>query len=276
MNPLLLAIPAITCIAALPAEPTRSVRGLASQVEVDYAPRLRARADQTPSSPILVRVSPGQASGKQRIEFIGAVAGAFDLRDHLEREDGQPLDANLRIPITVVSNLPADQGPDLYATTGSWMNWRAHYRELMWGAVALWIAVPITVLIVRAARRPRPETPPPPAAPPPTVAEQLVAVLEVARERPLTTDESGQLELLLLRYLGGYSFDASLGSDLASIVHTVRVDESTRPLVLAVERWLHAGGGYESGASAHKHAAAALEELRRTLLASTRKVEVPA
>lgn len=269
MNPLLLAIPAITCAAALAAEPTKSVRGLAAQVEVDYTPRLRARADQTPSSPILVRVSPGQAGGKQRIEFIGTVAGTFDLRNHLEREDGQPLDANLHIPITVVSNLPADQGPDLYATTGSWMNWRAHYRELMWGAVALWVAVPVTVLIVRAVRRPRVAPPAPPAAPPPSVAEQLRAALEAARDHPLTVEDSGRLELLLLRYLGGG--EPGVGVDLASVLRGVRDHEDTRPLVLAIERWLHAKDGGESARAA---AAAALEDLRRTRLDSPRNAEV--
>ena len=270
MNPLILAIPIVACVAQAPNETTQATRGLAKAVDVSYAPRLRARADQTPSSPILVRVSPGLAPGVQRIEFIGAVAGSFDLRDHLEREDGQPIDATLRIPVVVVSNLPADQGPDLYGSAGSWMNWRAYYRELMWSAVALWFAVPVTVLIVRAIRRPRPEAPPTPAAPPPTVAQQLGAVLETARQRDLSTEESAHLELLLLRYLGADSIDASLGTDLASIVHSVRENESTRSLVLAVEQWLHACKGKESGESARKQAAAALEELRRTLPLSTR------
>ena len=267
MSPLLLAIPVVACATsahAEPAPPAKAVRGLASQIEVDYAPRLRARADQTPTSPILVRVSPGQSAGRQRIEFIGAVAGSFDLRDHLEREDGQPIDAALRIPITVVSNLPADQGPDLYGSVGSWMNWRAYYRELMWGAAALWIAVPVTVLIVRGIRRPRVAPPPAPLPPPPSVAEQLRAALETARERPLTVEESARLELLLFRYLGGD--EPGEGSDLASLLRDVREHAATRPLVLAVERWLHARN---DGDSARTHAAAALEELRRTRLTTS-------
>ncbi|MGH7133981.1 MAG: hypothetical protein ACREJO_18800 [Phycisphaerales bacterium] len=267
--PLLIAVAA--CLAHAPAEPTKAVRGLATQVDVEYAPRLRARADQTPSSPILVRVSPGQTAGRQHIEFIGAVAGEFDLRAHLEREDGRPLGDLAPIPISVVSRLPADHGVDLYGSSGSWMNWRAHYRELMWGAVALWVAVPVMVLVVRAIRRPRPEAPPPPPAPPPSVADQLRSALEVVRDRPLTVEESGQLELLLLRYLGGGP--AAGTADLASTLHAVRENEATRPLVLAVERWLHAKGG---GDSSRGHAAAALEELRNTRFAQPRAEEVPA
>ncbi len=73
MNPVFPIIAAV-CVALVPPEPTRAVRGLASQVDVDYAPRLRARADQTPNSPILVRVTPRARlqAIKRRIEFIGA------------------------------------------------------------------------------------------------------------------------------------------------------------------------------------------------------------
>lgn len=262
MSSLAIVISLVACLAQAPAEPIKAVRGLAGQVQVEYAPRLRARADQTPNSPILIRVSPGQAGGRQLVEFIGAVAGNFDLRAHLEREDGQPISDLAPIPITVVSRLPADHGVDLYATTGSWMNWRAHYRQLMWGAVGLWVAFPVVVIVVRVIRRPRPEAPPAPLLPPPSVAEQLRRALEVARERPLTVEESGRLELLLLHYLGGERVGE--GEDLASVLREVRDSESTGPLVLAIERWLHSRGG---GESAREHAAAALEELRRTRLA---------
>jgi len=275
MNAAALAITLSACVSCAHAEPAqveppRAVRGLAAQVEVDYAPRLRARADLTPKSSVLVRIPPGQTAARQRIEFIGAVAGTFDLRDYLEREDGAPLTDLAPITINVVSTLPANHGVDLYGSAGSWMNWRAHYRELMWGAAALWLAVPALVLIVRAARRPRPAPPPPPQPPPPTLAEQLAAALDTARTRPLTVEESGRLELLLLRYLG--AGEAAGSADLAAVLRAVRQREETRPLVLAVERWLHAG---ESGEAARSHAAAALEELRRTRL-SEPKVGVPA
>ncbi|HZW07108.1 MAG TPA: hypothetical protein VFF65_08280, partial [Phycisphaerales bacterium] len=216
--------------------------------------------------PVLVRVLQGR-DGKQRVEFIGAVAGSYDLRDHLEREDGRPIEPSLRVPVVVVSNLPADQGPDLYGSAGSWMNWRAHYRELMWTAAGLWFAVPVVVLVVRAVRRPRTAPPPPPAPPPPSVADQLREALEVARLRPLTVDESGRLELLLLRYLGG---DDARDGDLVGVLRALREQEGSRPLVLAIERWLHASSG---GDAARDEAAAALEELRRTRLEPARTQE---
>ncbi len=146
-----------------------------------------------------------------------------------------------------------------------------HYRGLMWGAVALWAAVPVVVLSVRAVRRPRPAPPASAAPPPPTIAEQLRAALELAGERTLTVEESARLELLLLRFLGGS--EAGDSADLASMLSRVRANESTRPLVLAIERWLHAKNG---GESARASAAAALEELRRTRLATPQAAGVPA
>ncbi|MCC6359576.1 MAG: hypothetical protein IT450_12600, partial [Phycisphaerales bacterium] len=75
--------------ASSPAQPragTRAVRGLAAQVEIEYASPLRARAEQSPATPFMVRVSPIAGTKRQKIEFVGGVAGEFDLRDHLERE----------------------------------------------------------------------------------------------------------------------------------------------------------------------------------------------
>ena len=87
--------PASTAASSRPA--TRAVRGLAAEVEIEYAPPLRARAEQSPTTPFMVRVSPVAGTTRQKIEFVGSVAGEFDLRDHLEREDGQPL-ADLNKP----------------------------------------------------------------------------------------------------------------------------------------------------------------------------------
>ena len=270
MNPLLLSIPALVC--SLPAQPTTAVRGLAAHLEVDYAPRLRARADQTPNSPILVRVSPTNAANRQRIEFIGAVAGTFDLRTHLEREDGQPITDLSPLPVTIVSRLPADHGVDLYATTGSWMNWRENYREIMWAAVALWVAVPVAVLLIRAARRPRPAPALPPPPPLPTVAHQLRALLDIARARSLTVQESGQLELLLFRFLDGDKSTSSppTTANIAATLRDLRAGHTSGPLVLAIERWLHAEDG---GEDARASAALALDQLRRGRLQPTHPAE---
>lgn len=247
-------------------ESARATRGLATSVEVDYAPTLRARAELTPKSAFMVRVSRID-DRRQRIEFVGGVAGDFDLRDFIERDDGQPAADLPPIPVTVVTQLPPGHGTDLFTSEESWFNWRAHYRELMWTTVALWIAVPIAYFVVRRLRRPAPVAPPTPQAPPPTLEDQLRAALANAAVKSLSTVERGRLELLVLRFLGerlGIAVRES--SDLAATLAAVRGHGETSALVMALERWLHARGGE----SAREHAAAALEELRRTRLGNDR------
>jgi hypothetical protein len=255
---------AMLCSAAAAAEPTKAVRGLASQVEIDYGARLKARAEQSPLSPILVRVSDIAGTSRKRMEFIGTVSGNFDLRDFLEREDGRPLDDLAAIPVSIASNLPPGHGTDLYSSGDAALGWRVHYRAILWIVVALWVAVPIVYLIVRAMRKPKALPPAPVAAPPITIADQLRAALESAGSRPLSVEERGQLELLVFRYFG-----ERLGrpetSDPAETLRIVRDHAETRELVTAIERWLHAFGGE----SDRERAAAALEEFRRSRLSGS-------
>lgn len=261
---LLPAIPAFVTASALAqqtAPPTQAVRGLATTVEVKSEPTLRAKAQSAATPPIVLRVSRLDAA-TQRIEFIGAVAGSYDLRDFLEREDGKPLDL-APLSVAIVSKLPANHGVDLFDTQAAWFNWRAHYRQLMWGAVILWAAVPVGYLVWRAARRKPAPLPPPPAAPPPSVEDLLRHALETADPASLSVEQRAQLELLVFRY-----FAQKLGrpdlltADPAEIYPAVREHEGARGLVIALERWLHAPHG-ESAAS---HASAALLELRRSHL----------
>ncbi len=251
------------------ADPINAVRGLANHVDVEYGPRLRSRTDQSPTSTVLVRVSPvasgvSGTSTRQRIEFIGTVVGTFDLRNFIEREDGRAITELAAIPVVVGSQLPADAGTDLYSSGSSWFNWAAHYRTLLWAAVALWAAVPVVYFVVRAMRKPAAAATVAPPPPPPTVEEQLIAAIRSASTGPLTTDERGRLEMLVFRYFGGWPDhpDVSEG-DIAETFRKVREHPETREVVIALERWLHAKDG-ERGREA---AAAALEELRRSRLA---------
>lgn len=261
-------IPAIVIAAVVAADPPTALRGLASSVEVDYAPTLRAKSEQQPTTPILVRVARLTAS-RQRVEFIGAVAGAFDLKDFLEREDGQALMDLASIPVSIVSKLPPGHGADLFDSGESWFNWRAHYRELLIAAAAVWLAAPVGVLIWKAARRPRPTPAPPPPAPI-TVEGLLREALESAGGRVLTVEERGRIELLVFRYFADRLGRPELAeADPAVVYHAVRETPDARPLVIALERWLHAPRGEDAA----RHAAQALDELRRTRLAAPRAAE---
>ncbi len=266
----------LVCAAGAHAEPVKAVRGLANHVDVDYAPRLRARADQSPASQVMVRVSPAPSGGGQRIEFIGTVVGTFDLRNYLERDDGKPLTDLAELSVSVASKLPADAGTDLYSSEQSWFNWRAHYRTLLWGAVGLWVTTPLAYWFVRRMRRTAPVAPPAPAAPPPTIEEQLLDAIRTAGmggSGEVSVADRARLELLLFRYFGErMSVPTSMDGDPAAMYQAVRRHMDTRELVGALERWLHARGG---GEMARQEAAAALEHLRTSRLAGS-PVEVHA
>lgn len=242
---------------------TQAVRGLAASVEVTYDAKLRPKAQQGVVIPVLVRVASGSNAGVQRIEFLGSVAGSYDLRNYLEREDGKPLDGLAAMPVTVVSKLPTGHGTDLFTTDSGWFNWRAHYRELMWGAVGLWIAVPVGYGLWRLTRR-KPEAPVAQVeAKPPTTEELLRAALSGESPAQMPVERKAQLELLVFRY-----FAERLGrpelvhGDPAEAYRVIREQDETRELIRAIERWLHAPAAADSSANA----SAALMELRRSKL----------
>jgi hypothetical protein len=199
----------------------------------------------------------------QRIEFIGTVAGTFDLRNFIEREDGRAIIELTANPIVIGSHLPADAGTDLYSSDSSWFNWAAHYRLLLWSAIALWVAIPVAYFVVRAMQKPPAARPIAPAAPSPSVEEQLLESIRSSTRRPLTTDERGQLELLVFRYFGcAASSSGGAAIEIAETFRRVRETPETRPVITALERWLHS----RDGELAREEAAAALAELRRSHL----------
>ena len=204
---------------------------------------LRAKPDQPLSAPILVRVSQANApesdAPRYRIEFIGSVAGDYDLRDYLEFSDGSPATTLAPIPVRVVSQLPANHGSDLFTVPEPPFRLESHYRTIFIALALLWLAVPIVVLVRRALRRP----PTPVFAPQvaePTLADLLRPLVERAMGDGLSVREQGRLELLLLHFwrerLGMH--DMSPSDTLAHLRRHAEAGE----LLRAVERWLHARG----------------------------------
>ncbi|MBL9121516.1 MAG: hypothetical protein JNL80_16530 [Phycisphaerae bacterium] len=247
---------------AAPSTPTQdpkvtSERGLVAEVLVTVAPErgpgvstvagnargLRAKPDQPLSAPILVRVSqakaPESAAPRYRIEFIGSVAGDYDLRDYLEFSDGSPATTLAPIPVRVVSHLPANHGSDLFTVPEPPFRLESHYRTIFIALALLWLSVPIVVLVRRALRRPTPPVFAPQVAEP-TLADLLRPLVERAMRDGLSVREQGRLELLLLHFwrerLGMH--DMSPSDTLAHLRRHAEAGE----LLRAVEGWLHARG----------------------------------
>ncbi len=250
-------------------------RGVGGEFTFEYAGAiLRAKPNQAITSPTLVRValmdSPsGAAPGRARtykVSFIGAVAGTVDLREFVERADGQALTDLPDLSVSIVSQLPEKHGTDLFSAKHPTYLLEGNYRTLMYGFVGLWVAVPAIVLVRRMMRK-QAEAPAPVAAPPPTLSELLRPLVEAAADRGLSVAEQGRLELLLLSFWRERLGLASLSP--AQAIARIRADPAAGQLLVAVERWLHSRG---SGASRPSEDIAALLEPYRAMAG----VQVPA
>jgi hypothetical protein len=219
-----------------------SERGLVAEViVVDAEQPLRAKPEQPLTAPVLVRVSEASApTGRAfRVEFIGAVAGEYDLRDYLEFVDGTPATTLAPIRVRVESQLPASHGSDLFAIPEPPFRLESHYRNMLIAVGVLWLLIPIAVLIRRRLRRP-PVVVVEPPAPPPTLADVLRPLVERAQGQGLSLREQAALELLLLHY---WRDRLGLGdAPAATAIASIRRHPEAGTLMRAVERWLHARG----------------------------------
>ncbi len=219
-----------------------SERGLVAEViVVDAEQPLRAKPEQPLSAPVLVRVSEASAATGRafRVEFIGAVAGEYDLREYLEFVDGTPATSLAPIRVRVESQLPATHGSDLFAVPEPPFRLESHYRTILIVVGAIWLLIPIAVLIRRRLRRP-PVVVVEPPAPPPTLADVLRPLVERAHAQGLSLREQASLELLLLHY---WRDRLGLGdAPVATAIASIRRHPEAGTLMRAVERWLHARG----------------------------------
>ncbi|MFO0826811.1 MAG: hypothetical protein U0572_01570 [Phycisphaerales bacterium] len=220
------------------APPVVAARGIAGTLTFTHAGQtIRARANQSLMSPVLVRVA-GGAAGEYRVSFLGTVAGEFDLRDYLEYDDGRPLADVPPLRVRVDSKLPPQYGTDLFTFDHPNFALTSHYRTIAATIAVAWALVPLVVLTRRALRR-APPAPHVDVPPPPTIADQLRPLVQSAMAGSLSIADRGRLELLLYRFwrdaleLGGLTPAESIGH--------MRHDPRAGRLIVAVERWLHSG-----------------------------------
>lgn len=247
-----------------------ALRGLLGEFELEYdGPPLRAMPDQGVTAPVVVRVTPlpagdGAAYGRAgtgsprryRVDYIGAVAGIFDLRELIQHEDGSAA-ALPPLTVEILSTLPPEHGTDLYASKDAVPLLRRHYRTALLIVALAWLAVPVVYLLRRALRRQPPpvEEPPPPR---PTLADQLRPLVERAMRGELTIAEQGRLELLLLSHWRR-RLDLD-GLPPSTAIARLRTSPEAGRLLVAVERWLHTRDG--GGARAEGDVAELLEPYR--------------
>jgi hypothetical protein len=242
-----------------------AIRGITGTAEFSArGPALRGHSGQTLDWPLVARVvaadplpgaSESERETRYRVAFIGTIAGDFDLRDCLERQDGSALDLP-PIPVRILSQLEPDQGTDLFSSAEAPPLTATRYRPLMIALAITWVGVPVVYVIVRIARR-RPAPPPPPVIPPPTLADQLRPLVDAAIRGTLSIAERGRLELLLYLY---WRARLTLAGPQPEVISSLRVHPQAGALLQAVERWLHAPRGPADHTEAE--AAALLEPYR--------------
>ncbi|MEI7657228.1 MAG: hypothetical protein WCK33_04110 [Phycisphaerae bacterium] len=251
-------LPLLALLALEPA-PT-APRGLASSITIEpKGPPLIARpiaADQHP--PVIVRIEPPDASGRQRVEFIGLVAGEHDLGDFLMRTDGAAPSALGPLTVRIESRLPSGNATDVLGLAEPNLSLGRGYGTTLAGIVTIWALVPAVAYVRRRLNRPA-FAPPPPPTPEPTLAEQLLAMLESWNASDQGLERQAALELLALHHQR--STVAERDEAIATAMIRARRDDRTREVVLALEAWLHAGTG--DPAAAREAALARLREIVR-------------
>lgn len=269
-----LAQPPAAPAAPTPAQPSNSTnaasaRGLSGAIEVPAgSPRLAPLPHQVPDAPMAVRVNdlPG---GGQRIEYIGVVAGTYDLREYLVREDGKNVLDLPPLVVKVESRLAADHGEDVLGLAQTNFALHAYYSRILMGLGAAWLLVP-TIAIVRRMLRAKPQVQQQTATPALTLAERLVALMDECGDRPMSLPQRARLELLLLHYWSDRVGTApTTPRELVEAMARVRTDARTRPIVMAIETWLH--GKDADSPKARDEAAAKLRQFRSEELAATQR-----
>ncbi len=242
---------AIVCLMNL-VPPTRATdqsptpRGITGSVTIAHTGELlRAKLDQELSSPLILRVTDltpdlaPTAEHRYRIDFIGTVAGTFDLRPLIYHRDGTPAIGLAPMDATIISELPKKFGTDLFTVSAQPAFAISHYRTVIAAIAIIWIAIPIVVFVRRLIRN-RPVALPPPPASAPTLADQLRPLVESAMTDGLSTRDQARLELLVMAFWSERRDFTSLNP--AQAISKLRADPEASTLILAIESWLHQRG----------------------------------
>jgi len=200
-------------------------------------PTLEARPVEE-DAPVVLRVADVVEDGSSMIyelRYFGMQPGTYDLRDSLQRVDGQPLTGLEPMKIAVCSVLPDDHNGQLdellaLGLPGAWP-----YRAMLIALAALW-AVPFGWAVASRLGRRRQA---PKAAPVKelTLADQLRPLVEAAVAGKLSTENQARLERLLIAHWRT-QLDLA-GCTTAEALARMREHPGSAELLVALERWLH-------------------------------------
>ncbi|GAA5483229.1 hypothetical protein [Haloferula sargassicola] len=187
------------------------------------------RRDREP--PLVVRVldvRPAADGFRYDFEVQGLDPGSYDLADFLE---GSDLPA---IPLTITTDLP--EGPPLPQDLApAPLPKFGGYRTFLVIAGVFWLAGLLALILVRRKKPTTSEN----QAPPPSLAERLQPLVAAASTGDLDAEGRAKLERLVIGYWRE-RIPAIAGLPPSEALVQLRRHDEASPLLLALERWIHA------------------------------------
>lgn len=182
----------------------------------------------------ILEIKPAQDGFRYTFEVQGLDAGTHNLGDYLREANSEKGASAHQLPVTITTALPPGlvQPKDLTAKPAPRVG---GYRALVWVLGIVWVAG-LCGLIFYGKKKPLTE---PASAPTPSVADRLKPLLSRASQEKLTTEEQAQVERLILSH---WREKISEVADLppAEALRHLRSHPEAAPVLLQVERWLHA------------------------------------
>lgn len=192
----------------------------------------KPRRDRKP--PLTVRVletRPAKDGFRYDFEVQGFEPGIHNLADYLDAPEGTTLQA---ISLEITSRLaPGLQNP--HPVEPKSPPKLGGYKQMMILLGTVWVAGLLAILLWRKKKAGTTELPAARA----TLAERLRPILENASKGTLSSDERARLERLLIGHWRERLPEIAALAP-AEAMATLRTHPEASPLILALERWLHA------------------------------------
>jgi len=234
-----LLVASAAALAEEPAIPTQRV-GLPLEIREIYIPggkvKPKPRRDREP--PLVVRileVKPAKDGSRYDFEVQGLEPGRHDLAAYLEPADDSQPSQIPAIPLEITSALPPGLVHPGKIERGA-LPKLGGYRTTMIVLGSVWIAGLAGILLWRKKKTSGEGSA---AIAAPTLAERLRPLVDGAAQGKLTSDDRARLERLVIGHWREKLPEVAALSPAEAMVK-LRSDPQASPLILALERWLHA------------------------------------
>ena len=238
-NFIFLLLVSAACAAGEAPVPSQRI-GLPLSIKEVYIPggevKAKPRRDREP--PLVVRileVRPAKDGSRYDFEIQGMEAGRHNLADFLEPVDASAAVPLPEIPLEITGTLPPGLVHPHKVARGK-LPELGGYRTTMIVLGSVWLAGLGAILIWKKKKATVHEAE---DEAPPTLAERLRPLVDGAAKGELSSEERARLERLVIGHWRERLPDIGALAPAEAMVK-LRTDPEASPLILALERWLHA------------------------------------